>query len=427
MRAFRLLHPRRLRPLCTYAAAPPSTPSLLSDPDLLSLHTRLLPLALSRLPAATSPPNPLTHLTATSASLATELSDLLAIQADPSSDPDLLHLARDELATLSKRRASHAATLLTHLLLLHHISPPPTPSLLLEIRAGTGGQEAALFVADLLTMYTRLTHRLRCPLQELSRSPSPRAGLRQVILRLRPSPAVFRLLAAEAGVHRVQRVPATETQGRLHTSTASVAVLPEHAHTFAAARLDERDVKVDVYRASGAGGQHVNKTESAVRVTHVPTGLVATSQEDRSQHRNRALAMAELGARLAAKAAGELAAERTAERRAQLGATAGERSDRIRTYNWPQSRVTDHRIVPHRDVLALMPSAKDVLGEKSAPLAEVVAGGAALERVMEAVGRARDMDMLRELVVLADQVGVREQGGRQGGHRKGHKRRRAAA
>lgn len=248
-------------------------------------------------------------------------------------------------------------------------------------------------------MYARFATRHTCTLKIISQSDTSIGGLREIILRIRGND-IFNRLRLEVGVHRVQRVPETETGGRIHTSTASVAVLKDNpATTF---KLREADVKIDVYRASGAGGQHVNKTESAVRATHIPTGLVATSQDDRSQHRNRALALESLAARLSAKHAADEAAAKTAERRAQLGATAGERSDRIRTYNYPQRRVTDHRIVPDAALLALIPSVKDVVGGKSEGLLGVLEGGVELDRLIDAVRRASELEILSALLEMAN-------------------------
>lgn len=354
---------------------------------------------------------PLTNLAAHSAALAAEQADLETLRQDPDADEELLLLADDEEDALRARIARHATEVVGHLLARHRAEAFSDPSeeahtssptaAIVEVRAGTGGEEAALFVLDLLNAYTRLSSRRGWQVRELSRSEATRGGLREVILRVHGT-SVVHSLSAEAGVHRVQRVPATETQGRVHTSTASVAVLSDDSGAGRSVVVKDGDVKIDVYRASGAGGQHVNKTESAVRVTHIPTGLVAISQDDRSQHRNRATAMESLVARLAAKQAAEVREKRTAERRAQLGATAGERSDRIRTYNFPQRRVTDHRIVPDQALLQLLPSAKDVLGNKSVSLAGVLDGGPELDHIIEAVNRAKDLDLLREMLMLAE-------------------------
>lgn len=256
-------------------------------------------------------------------------------------------------------------------------------------------------------MYSRLASRRKWKLRPLSRSDASRGGIRELILRVSGLDTA-RLLHSEAGVHRVQRVPQTETHGRLHTSTASVAVLSDNPHAARALHIPDADLRVDVFRASGAGGQHVNKTESAVRITHIPTGLVATSQEERSQHRNRALAMDALQSRIAAHREAKVAAERAAERRQQLGDRVGERSDRIRTYNFPQNRVTDHRLVADRALVEFLPSVGQVLGEKSAPLDDVLLGGVELERIMESVGRLEELSAVMELLAMVE----REQKGR---------------
>lgn len=251
-------------------------------------------------------------------------------------------------------------------------------------------------------MYSRLATRRKWELRSLSRSDASRGGIKELILRV-SGPDVARLIQSEAGVHRVQRVPQTETQGRVHTSTASVAVLPDDRDALRTVKIVDSDVRVDVFRASGAGGQHVNKTESAVRVTHIPTGLVAMSQEERSQHRNRALAMEALAVRIAAKREAEATAERVAERRRQLGEKVGERSDRVRTYNFPQNRVTDHRLVADRGLVEVLPSVRQVLGEKSAGLEDVLQGGTELERIMESVGRLEELEAVMELLAVAEQ------------------------
>ena len=210
----------------------------------------------------------------------------------------------------------------------------------LEIRAGTGGDESALFAGDLLRMYTRFAEGRGWKTELLSESPSELGGFKEVVLRV-DGDRVYGALRYESGGHRVQRVPATETQGRIHTSACTVAVLAEPDEAQAV-QINPADLRIDTYRASGAGGQHINKTDSAVRVTHLPTGIVAECQDDRSQHRNKAKALQVLSARIQDKERSERAAKDAALRKGLIGS--GDRSDRIRTYNFPQGRLTDHRI-----------------------------------------------------------------------------------
>ena len=218
--------------------------------------------------------------------------------------------------------------------------PSDERNIFLEVRAGTGGEESALFAAELFRMYARFAERNRWQVEVISHNPSDLGGYREIIAKIVGRGAYSRL-KFESGAHRVQRVPATETQGRIHTSACTVAVLPE-ADEVADVVLNPTELKIDTFRASGAGGQHINKTDSAIRVTHLPTGIVVECQDDRSQHKNKARALAVLAARIKDKQVREQQAKRAAARKSLVGT--GDRSERLRTYNFPQGRVTDHRI-----------------------------------------------------------------------------------
>jgi peptide chain release factor 1 len=253
------------------------------------------------------------------------------------SDPDMAEMANEEIASASTELTQLENELQRMLL---PKDPDDVRNAFMEIRAGTGGDESTLFAGDLLRMYTRYCDRKGWKVEVVSESPSELGGYKEVVVRIE-GPSVYGALKFESGGHRVQRVPVTETQGRIHTSACTVAVLSEPDEQEAI-KINPSDLRIDTYRASGAGGQHINKTDSAVRITHIPTGIVAECQDGRSQHSNKAQALKVLTARIHEKDRSERAAKDAAERKSLIGS--GDRSDRIRTYNFPQGRLTDHRI-----------------------------------------------------------------------------------
>jgi peptide chain release factor 1 len=262
--------------------------------------------------------------------------DLSAAQA-MLDDKDLREMAEEEVASASAELQTLEAELQRMLL---PKDPQDARPAFVEIRAGTGGDESALFAGDLLRMYTRYAESQGWKCEIVSESASELGGYKEVVVRIEGE-QVYGTLKFESGGHRVQRVPATETQGRIHTSACTVAVLAEPDEAEAI-KINPSDLRIDTYRASGAGGQHINKTDSAVRITHLPTGIVAECQDGRSQHSNKAQALKVLTARIQEKDRAERAAKDAAERKSLIGS--GDRSDRIRTYNFPQGRLTDHRI-----------------------------------------------------------------------------------
>ncbi|WP_431686406.1 peptide chain release factor 1 [Hahella sp. NBU794] len=304
--------------------------ALLSDPDIISVQEKFKELSKEY---AELEPVVQCYQEYQNALSAIDESKLLLND----SDADMREMAKEELAAAEESSEQLEKDL--QILLLPR-DPRDGSNVFLEIRAGTGGDEAAIFAGDLFRMYSRYAELKKWKVEIVSESPGEHGGYKEVISRV-AGDNVFSLLKFESGAHRVQRVPETESQGRIHTSACTVAILPE-VEEVGDVDINPADLRVDTYRASGAGGQHVNKTDSAIRITHLPSGIVVECQDERSQHKNRAKAMSLLKAKLLSSAQEKQAKEQAQTRKSLVGS--GDRSERIRTYNYPQGRITDHRI-----------------------------------------------------------------------------------
>jgi len=340
---------------------------LLAEPDVHADNARFR--ALSREFAQLEP------VAGALAQLAQAQRDLEAARA-MRADPEMRELADEEIPAAEARIAELDERLQ---LLLIPVDPRDEGNLFLEIRAGTGGDEAAIFAGDLYRMYARYAERQHWKLEVLSSSPGEHGGFKEIVARIEGRGA-YSKLKFESGTHRVQRVPETEAQGRIHTSAATVAILPDY-EAVEEIEINPADLKVDTFRSSGAGGQHVNKTESAIRITHIPSGIVVENQTERSQHANRDKAMKRLKSTLLEAQRAKAEAETAASRRLQVGS--GDRSQRIRTYNFPQGRITDHRV----EGLTLY------------RLPEIVAGD--LDELVERLTREHQVDELKLLTEAA--------------------------